>query len=160
MGWAAFGGMERSNLYALNRDPESKRNDYSATFYLEVFNDNFLGIYESGLIFMQDNASIYTDKKVKAWFAEQGIKVMEWSPYSPDLNLFEHLWFLLKEMVYKINPDIEKVGGDDDKIREILFDALVKVWDALDEYHLYDLAWNMEKKVKAIIATKGWYTKY
>lgn len=65
MVWAAFRGMKRSDLYALSRDPKVKRNGYSANSYLELLDDSLLGIYGPGLIFMQDNASIHTAKKVK-----------------------------------------------------------------------------------------------
>ena len=160
MVWASFWGMERSDLYALPRDSQSKRGGYSANSYLSVLDDNLLGIYEPGLIFMQDNAPIHTARKVRKWFEENGINVMEWPPYSPDMNPIEHLWFLLKEAVYKINPDIEKVGGNDDKVREALFDALFKAWEDIDEYYLHDLVWSMEKRVRALIDAEGWYTKY
>ncbi len=85
---------------------------------------------------------------------------MEWPPYNPDMNSIEHLWFLLKEHVYKVNPHINDVPGGEDKIKEVLFDALYKAWEALDEYYLNDLVWSMERRVKALIASEGWYTKY
>ena len=85
---------------------------------------------------------------------------MEWPPYSPDLNPIEHLWFLLKEKVYKINPDMENVRGGDDAVREALFEALFKAWESLEDDYLHDLVWSMEKRVKAIIRSEGWYTKY
>ena len=103
---------------------------------------------------------MHTAKKVKKWFEENGIEVMIWRPYSPDLNPIEHLWFLLKEKVYAINPDIEQVGGNDDQVQEALFDALFKAWQELDEYYLHDLVWSMERRVKAIIASERWYTRY
>ena len=160
MVWACFWGMQRSDLYALSRDFEFKKHGYSASSYIQVLDDNLLGCYEPGLIFMQDNAPIHTAKRVKKWFEENGIIVMKWPPYSPDLNPIEHLWFLLKEAVYKINPDIENVTGGDEKVRETLFDALSKAWEQLDEYYLHDLVWSMEKRVKALIKSEGWYTKY
>ena len=33
---------------------------------------------------MQDNASIYTTKKVRLWFKIYGVEVMEWPPYLLD----------------------------------------------------------------------------
>ena len=63
-------------------------------------------------------------------------------------------------MVHKINPDIEKAGGDDEKFRKTLFDALQTAWEQLDEYYLHDLVWSMERRVKAVIALEGWYTIY
>ena len=38
--------------------------DYSANSYLEILKDNVLGIWQPGLVFMQDNAPIHKAKKV------------------------------------------------------------------------------------------------
>ena len=109
---------------------------------------------------MQDNAFIHTARKIRQWFDENDIIVMKWSSYSLNLNPIEHLWFLLKERVYKINPNIENVKDDDDAVRKALFEALFKAWESLENDYLHDLIWSMEKRVKAIIASEGWYTKY
>ena len=85
---------------------------------------------------------------------------MLWPPYNSNLNPIEHLWFLFKEKVYVINSDIERMSGDDDKVREVLFEALFKVWQELDEYYFHDLVWSIKRRVKAIIALEDWYTKY
>jgi transposase len=160
MVWACFWGLEHSNLYALERDFEAKKQGYSARSYIHVLDDNLPGIYQPGLIFMQDKAPIHTAKAVALWFRENGINVMEWPPYSPDMNPIEHLWFLLKEHVDNVNPHINNVVGGEDKIKAALFDALYKAWEALDEYYLHDLVWSMERRVEALIASEGWYTKY
>ena len=56
--------MKRSNLYALKRDFASiKKNYYFARFYIKVLDDNLFKIYQSSLVFMYDNASIYIVKK-------------------------------------------------------------------------------------------------
>jgi len=64
MMWACFWESEQSNLYALERNFESKKNSYSARFYIHVLDDNLPGIYQLDLIFMQDNAPIHTAKAV------------------------------------------------------------------------------------------------
>ena len=40
---------------------------------------------------MQDNASIHTAKKVKDWFKDMAIPLVDWPPYSPDLNPIEQV---------------------------------------------------------------------
>lgn len=80
---------------------------------------------------------------------------MEWPPYSPDMNSIEHLWFQLKEVVYKINPDIEWVGDNDEIVPEILFEEFFKAWEDIDQYYLHELVRSMEKRVKVLIAAKG-----
>lgn len=56
--------------------------------------------------------------------SDVGVDVLEWLPYSPDLNPIEHLWFQLKQLVYQVNPKIEQVKGDIDTVRGALWDAL------------------------------------
>jgi transposase len=48
--------------------------------------------WEPGLIFMQDNASIHIAHIIREWFQEHSIPLLDWLPYSPDLNPIEHIW--------------------------------------------------------------------
>ena len=57
--------MHRFKLYTLTRDFKTKRNNYFVNFYIQIFDDNLLEIYESNFIFIQNNASIYIVKKIK-----------------------------------------------------------------------------------------------
>jgi len=112
------------------------------------------------MLFMQDNASIHTARKVKAWFREHGIEVLEWPPYSPDLNLIEHLWKKLKELVYEVRPDIEQVRGGDEEVQRIMGEALERAWVLLLEELLVSLVGSIKRRVDTVIAADGWYTKY
>ena len=150
----------RSDLYKLARDFVAKKTGYSANSYLELLNDNLLDIWEPGLIFMQDNAAIHTAKKVKKRFDENGITVIDWPPYSPDLNPIEHVWDVLKKLVYQVNPEIDSVTGGDDRVREVLWKALEEAWALVDEEMLKSLVHSMERRIEACIQSKGWYTKY
>ena len=71
MVWACFWDLGRSSLYIMDRDFESKKHGYSANSYLEVLDaevDDIFKNNEPGYMYMQDNASIHTARKVKAWF--------------------------------------------------------------------------------------------
>ena len=133
--------MKRSNLYAGKQDFASKKNGYFASFYIKVLDDNFLEIYQSDLVFMNDNASIYTVKKIFLWWNKNDINIINWSLYSSDINLIEHLWFFFKEKVYDYNvcSDMKKADRDNEKIKETLFKTLFKIWEQLNTYYLHDL---------------------
>ncbi|KAK7555139.1 hypothetical protein IWX91DRAFT_347109 [Phyllosticta citricarpa] len=66
MVWAAFSGaLSHSDLVVMERDPEAKKNGYSANSYIQVLNKMIPTLWEPGMEFMQDNAPIHKAKKVK-----------------------------------------------------------------------------------------------
>jgi len=158
--WAAFSGAYgRSHLVVMERDPDSARGGYSAASYLAVLNDQMERIYEPDLIFMQDNAPIHTARKVKQWLQERGISLLKWPPFSPDLNPIEHMWFTLKEHVYKVNPLIEQVTGPLE-IETTLGHALVEAWELIPAARFEVLWQKYPKRIEAVLKAKGWWTKY
>jgi len=158
--WGAFWDSERSNLYLLDRDFEFKKHGYSAVFYIQILNHNLTDIWKSGLVFMQDNASIHRARKSKLWFQENGIEVMEWPPYSPDLNPIENLWALLKKEAYKVYPDLDSLKGKGEEAEIQLFQILQKAWGNLREKVMEGLIFSMPRRCAAVIKAEGWHTKY
>ncbi|KRF98923.1 uncharacterized protein Dwil_GK27746, partial [Drosophila willistoni] len=51
--------------------------------------------------FQHDNAPIHTARSVKSWIQGQKVDLMEWPPYSPDLNIIENVWGWLVRKVYE-----------------------------------------------------------
>ena len=41
---------------------------------------------------MQDNAPCHAAKSIKAYLAQQRVELIDWPPYSPDLNPIENIW--------------------------------------------------------------------
>jgi hypothetical protein len=89
--WGAIWLGGRSDLVIIERDEESKKGGYSANSYLKVLEEEIPRCFEPGRIFMQDNASIYTAKKIKKWFEDNAILLLNWALYSPDMNPIEHV---------------------------------------------------------------------
>jgi transposase len=111
------------------------------------------------LIFIQDNALIHTAKKVNAWFKEQCIPVVDWPPYSLDLNPIEQLWPHLKRMVLQMHPELEFITGEDN-IQEALGCALQEAWTLIGKDLMDKLINSMLDWVKACKKASGWHTKY
>ena len=86
------------------RDADTRRGGYSLKSYAEVLDDQMPRCWEPGLIFMYDNASIYTVHIIRDWFQEHSILLVDWLPLSPDLNPIEHVWWHLKNKVLEMYP--------------------------------------------------------
>jgi len=79
---------------------ESTRRGYSSQSYLKLIEDYLPAIWESGMEFMQDNAPIHTANIIKNWFDEHGIPLVDWPPYSPDLNLSRRSTRLMEHPIH------------------------------------------------------------
>jgi len=97
---------------------------------------------------------------MKQWFREIGIPLLDWPPYSPDLNPIEHIWFHLKKKVLELHLELEFANGKSEEDLEALENALVEGWNALPNSLFESLVRSMPKRVNACYKAKGWHTKY
>jgi transposase len=111
--WGVIWVGGRSDLFIINRDPNAKKEGYSQVSYLEVLSDQLPTIFLPGIIFMQDNAPIHKAGSIKNWLAGNRIPILDWPPYSPDLNPIEMVWAWLKEWVSKRYPDLRNMGSSE-----------------------------------------------
>lgn len=159
MFWAAFGYGIRTQLVPMEGDPASAKGGVTARVYQAVLDRHLPPILGLGNIFMQDNAPIHKAYIIRDWFRARGIDVMEWPPYSPDLNPIENLWALLKAEIYRLYPDL--VGAPNTiATLDYLIRCAMNTWDIIGEELLNKLIDTMEHRVKAVIDANGWYTKY
>jgi transposase len=61
----------------MERDEESKGGEYSANSYLKVLKEEMLKCFKPGRVFMQNNASIHTAKKIIQWCEDNGILLLD-----------------------------------------------------------------------------------
>jgi hypothetical protein len=161
MVWACFwGNGERTPLYIMDRDFESKKQGYSASSYIAVLEDNLPFHYQDVLLFMQDNAPIHTAHRVREWFQENGIHITDWPPFSPDLNPIEHAWKAFKEKMCEMYPDLWNGKGTSEADLQVLEEGLCKAWDALPNSLFESLVESMPDRIAACIDANGWHTKY
>ena len=109
---------------------------------------------------MQDNAPIYLAHLIQQWFKDHGIPLMVWPPYSPDLNPIEHAWAKLKEYIYKLDPELATIKGDNEELRIKFMRLIERAWEDLGQDYFDGLIQSMDSRVNAVLLAKGWYTKY
>jgi transposase len=159
MFWAAFGYGVRTQLVPMEGDPEAPRGGVTARVYREVLDRHLPPILGFGNIFMHDNAPIHRAHIIREWLWERGIEVMNWPPYSPDLNLIENLWALLKAEMYILYPELVSAPNNAETL-DLLISCAIDTWDRIGEQLLNRLIDTMERRVKAVLDAEGWYTKY
>jgi len=64
-----------------------------------------------------DNARAYPFMR---WFRLNGVTLEEITPYSPDLNLIEQIWSLMKAILHKYYPKAFLMKGPKNEIRKAI----------------------------------------
>ena len=157
--WAAIFGHEQSDAVLLERDFESKKHGYSSRSYIKVL-ENIPSCWEPGRIYMQDNAKIHKSHATMKWFRDNGIDLLEFPPYSPDLNPIEQLWFHLKELVNILDPELRDFKAGEEELRERLTSAVQRAWLCISPERIRALVESMDTRINAVIEAEGWYTRF
>ena len=144
-----------TEIYQMSRDEASTGRGFSSQSYLELIRDYLPVIWRPGMEFMQDNAPIHTAKIIKNWFCGQGISLMDWPPYSPNLNPIEHAWAKLKEHIYLIHPELESFSGTKKQLKELLFKAMEDAWKSLGQEFFDGLVRSMDNVSMQFWRQKG-----
>ena len=141
------------------RDEDSEKKSFTAQSYIQVLEKAIPACWQPSQIFMQDNTPIHTVGVVHNWFEEQGIPLLKWPPYSPDLNPIEHLWHLMKCWLQKHHPELCS-GGKSEADWQALGKAIVEAWEAIPQSTIDNLIGSMNRRCQAVIDAQGWHTKY
>ena len=100
--------------------------------------------------FQQDNAPQHTAHISQRWFHNHGVDLIDFPPYSPDLNPIENLWSILKGRIES------RLARTIDEVERVLKEE----WEALDEELLKSLAASMPTRCAAVVANHGHKAPY
>ena len=118
----------------------------------KVMRDMQIAFPDGGGIFQHDLAPCHSAKKVQKVLQENGIKVLERSGNSPDLNPIENLWSIIKN----------KLRSKDCTAVNKLIEAVILVWYHNDKIakSCQKLVSSMPKRVKKVLKNKGGHISY
>lgn len=151
MVWGCFSSFGVGNLVRIY-------GSMNGELYRQILDDDLLGTiqwYEldkDGVIFQQDNDPKHTANLTKQWFDDNGIKLLDWPPQSPDLNPIEHLWNEIDRRLRKLENRVHN--------QDQLWDAIQKIWVEIDDDCLLRLINSMPQRIEDVIKAKGGYTRW
>ena len=119
--------------------------------YVEETLENYLRpsiglLYPFGdCIFQQDNTPPNTARITKQGLANNDFPVLDWPPYSPDLNPIEHVWEHLKQKLYTSMPSTPQ---------EVM-NTFLSLWNELRTQYAESLVFPIYNRMDNIIQTNG-----
>ena len=93
-----------------------------------------------------------------SFFERYDITLESYLPYSPDLNLIEHTWVLLKRQVHIDYPWIGEYPGGPQKVKKKLGEILPRYWEKIPPKQFEALWRPMPDRVQAVIKSNWCYT--
>ena len=129
--------------------------EFNAKRYVDILQHNLLQTAlhfypQEHWWFQQDNAPQHKADISRRWFHNHGVDLLDFPPYSPDLNPIENLWGILKGRIEK------RLARTTDEIERVLKEE----WEALDKDLLTSLAHSMPTRCAAVIANHGHKAPY
>lgn len=164
MVWGAIwltedGAARRSPLVIMTRDLRSPGRGYTSWSYIKALQEGLSPVYNRGELFMQDNSRVHTAQSSLDWLEVHDVRLLDWPPYSPDLNPIEHMWLALKKKLHKLHPEFDTMG-DTAEEWEAFEAGLKEAWVAIPNSLIKKLILSMPHRLAACKAAKGYQTKY
>ena len=149
MVWGAISAKGRGSLWIMPKNTAINRK-----VYLDVMKEKlppFMQILNC-TYFQQDGAPCHTAKIVKKWFADEGIQTLgNWPGSSPDLNVIENCWHIMKV----------KVAAKKPRSYNDLVEAIKSVWShEITPDYCTKLVNSMPKRIQMVIDNNYASIKY
>ncbi len=104
------------------------------------------------LTWMHDNASLHTAPEPLQEIGHREITPIVWPACSPDLNLTETIWFMIKQCIRAYENLPTRI--------QALQDALAAEWAKITHEELLAMVDTMPARCAAVMAANGGPTKY
>ncbi|GFU10850.1 hypothetical protein TNCV_3278691 [Trichonephila clavipes] len=100
----------------------------------------------------QHNERLHVAKTVRDFCSAQYMQLLPWPAYSPDTSPIEPVWDLVGR---RLARDPRSAASKDKLLLRIQ-----AIWNSLPQADIQNLFDSMPRRIAALIATRGGYTKY
>ena len=149
MVWGAICSNGASYIYRIKG--KLKAVDYQRMLEEEIFGLDLENLPEN-FIFQQDNTPVHVARSSMDYFKRKEIPLLSWPPYSPDLNIIENLWGILKNKVYE--------GGKEYRTADELWESICHHFLTISEETIKGLYQSIPARLIRVIELGGKRTSY
>jgi transposase len=146
-GLMLYGAIKSSGQRCLVRCQKS----VNSQEYIQVLQTGLLPMYNINDYLIQDSAPCHTSKTTQDFLEKKGVCVIsDFPPVSPDINIIENMWSLLKNRVacHSVKTLNELWAVCENEWQDIPNDTVQKLYDSIPS------------RIQAILKSKGHSTKY
>jgi len=150
MCWAAIGYNYRSPLVLLPPPGVTAlryKNEILQPYVVPLANR-----YRPNFCFQHDNARPHTARLCTDYLQQNDVLIMAWPPNSPDVNIIENLFDVLKRRIRNHQPAPRNL--------EELYQVACQVWDNIDQNEIRQLFKSCPARCQAVISQRGHSTRY
>ena len=147
MVWGGIHSRGRTGLTVINGNLNAQR------YVDEVLRPDAVPyVQQHNLTFQQDNARPHSARLTRDFLQQNGVPVLPWPPYSPDLSPIEHLWDHLDRRLRARDPPPQTIPQ--------LRHAIQEEWDNFPQFRIARLITSMRRRCQAVQAARGGHTRY
>ena len=103
-------------------------------------------------IFQEDNSPCYVSLHSNHLKQENKVNTLPWPAQSPDINIIENVWEVLKHRVQRWTNEIRNASDLERVVQDI--------WSGLLFHYIQSLYNSLPWRVRCVLRTRGHITKY
>ncbi|KAK2470865.1 hypothetical protein H9L39_17096 [Fusarium oxysporum f. sp. albedinis] len=151
-----------SRIVPLEGDPQSERGGVTGRRILACLQSYLPGLVEEGETFQHDNARTFKAKIVQEWLLpwarRHGVSLIDWPPYSPDLNPIENIWKVLRKRICETYPEIAAYPKSAAALARLI-EAAEELWSEVEDEVVKNVIKSMRDRLNACWNANDYYTK-